>query len=168
MIRGIATLVGLACAAVVLLVPDVSWSDGGDLWKRAALLAAAGIFVGGSYQLGGIRRPSVRLNMPMLVGAWLPWSVLAVAICAYVAGSPSWLSRWVQDIVPAGALARWSPSFPILAFTSGLLLAVALIEPLVQQSTHLQPTTARPIAPAKGANPAEPVTAADTAETATI
>jgi hypothetical protein len=28
-------------------------------------------------------------------------------------------------------LTRWSPSFPILAFTSGLLLAFALVEPRI-------------------------------------
>jgi hypothetical protein len=31
---------------------------------------------------------------------------------------------------------RWSGSFPILAFMDGLLLAFALVEPLVQEKLH--------------------------------
>jgi hypothetical protein len=133
MIRAITTLLGLAsAAALLLLVPDTGSADGGGLWQRAALLAAAGLVAGAFYQLGGIRRPGVRLNLPVLVGAFLPWTLLAVAICAQRSGTPSTLTRWVRDILPDSALTRWSPSFPILAFTSGLLLAFALVEPLVQ------------------------------------
>jgi hypothetical protein len=133
MIRAITTLAGLACAAaLLLLVPDAGSGDGGGLWKRAALLAGAGLVAGAFYQLGGIRRPGVRLNLPVLIGAFLPWTLLAVAICAQRAGTPSALARWVHDVLPDSALGRWSASFPILAFTSGLLLAFALVEPLVQ------------------------------------
>ena len=65
MIRALTTLAGLACAAaLLLLVPDTGSAEGGGLWKRAALLAAAGLVAGVFYQLGGIRRPGVRLNVP--------------------------------------------------------------------------------------------------------
>ena len=41
MIRALTTLLGLACAAaLLLLVPDTGSAEGGGLWKRAALLAA--------------------------------------------------------------------------------------------------------------------------------
>ena len=63
--------------------------------------------------------------------AFLPWTLLAVAICAQRAGTPSSLTDLVRDILPDSALRRWSLSFPILAFTSGLLLAFALVEPRV-------------------------------------
>jgi hypothetical protein len=138
-IRALTTLAGLACAAaLLLLVPDTGSAEGGGLWGRAALLAAAGLVTGAFYQLGGIRRPGVRLNVPMLVGAFIPWSLLAGAICAHRAGTPVWLSDLVHDIVPEGALTRWSPSFPILAFTEGLLFAFALVEPLVEERAHVQ------------------------------
>lgn len=163
-IRAFATLVGLACAAAILLLPAVGWIDGGDLWKRAAILAAAGLVAGVFYQLGGIRRPGVRLNLPMLLAAWLPWSILALAVCADLAGTPSTLARWVRDIVPSGALARWSPSFPILAFTSGLLLAFALIEPLVQQ--RAEPKATQHVVPVEDTTPSppQPVAVAQAAE----
>ena len=67
MIRALTTLVGLACAAaLLLLVNDTGSADGGGLWKRAALLGGAGLVAGAFYQLGGIRRPGVRLNIPLL------------------------------------------------------------------------------------------------------
>lgn len=133
MIRALTALVGLAAAAaLLLLVPDTGSAEGGGLWKRAVLLAGAGLVAGAFYQLGGIRRPGFRINLPMLVGVFLPWTVLAVAICAQRAGTPSSLTDLVRDVLPDNALARWSPSFPILAFTSGLLLAFALVEPRVE------------------------------------
>jgi hypothetical protein len=138
-IRAVTTLAGLACAAaLLLLVPDTGSADGGGLWQRAALLAAAGLAAGALYQLGGIRRPGVRLNLPMLLGAFLPWTLLAGAICAHRAGTPSSLTDLSRDILPGGALTRWSASFPILAFTSGLLLAFALVEPLVQEHVRVR------------------------------
>jgi hypothetical protein len=134
MIRAFTTLAGLACAAaLLLLVPDTGSAEGGGLWRRAALLAAAGLVAGALYQLGAVRRPRVRLNAPMLVGAFLPWTVLAIAICAQRSGTPSSLTSWVRDILPDSVLTRWSPSFPILAFTSGLLLAFALVESVVRE-----------------------------------
>jgi hypothetical protein len=133
-IRALTTLVGLACAAaLLLLVNDTGSAEGGGLWKRAALLVGAGLVAGVFYQLGGIRRPGVRLNIPLFLGAFLPWTLLALAICANRSGTPVWLSNLTHDLLPDSALTRWSPSFPILAFTDGLLLAFALAEPLVQQ-----------------------------------
>jgi hypothetical protein len=137
-IRALTTLVGLACAAaLLLLVNDTGSADGGGLWKRAALLAGAGVAAGAFYQLGGIRRPGVRLNIPLFLGAFLPWTLLALAICANRSGTPVWLSDITHDILPDSALTRWSPSFPILAFTSGVLLAFALLEPVVEQAPAL-------------------------------
>ena len=83
MIRALTTLVGLACAAaLLLLVTEIGAAEGGGLWKRAALYAAAGLVAGFFYQLGGIRRPGVRVNVPLFVCAFVPWTLLAVAICA--------------------------------------------------------------------------------------
>jgi hypothetical protein len=144
-IRALTTLVGLACAAaLLLLVNDTGSAEGGGLWKRAVLIAAAGAVAGAFYQLGGIRRPGVRLNIPLFIGAFVPWTLLALAICANRAGTPVWLSDVTHDILPDSSLTRWSPSFPILAFIDGLLFAFALIEPLVQQA----PEVRRVVAPA--------------------
>ena len=143
MIRALTTLVGLvAAAALLLLVNDTGWGDGGELWQRAALLVGAGIVAGGFYQLGGIRRPGVRLNIPLFVGAFVPWTLLALAICANRAGTPVWLDDLAHDALPDNLLTRWSPSFPILAFTDGLLFAFALVEPLVGQRARPTPVTA--------------------------
>ena len=64
-----------------------------------------------------------------------PWTLLAIAICAQRAGTPAFLTDLVRDVLPGSALRRWSLSFPILAFTSGLLLAFALVEPRVAEPT---------------------------------
>lgn len=142
MFRALTTLVGLVCtAALLLLVNDTGSADGGGLWKRAALLAGAGLVAAAFYQLGGIRRPGVRLNIPLFVGAFLPWTLLALAICANRSGTPVWLSDVTHDVLPDSALTRWSPSFPILAFTSGLLFAFALLESLVQGAPALHAVT---------------------------
>jgi hypothetical protein len=134
MIRALTTLLGLACAAaLLLLVNDTGAAEGGDLWQRAALIAGAGLVAGAFYQLGGIRRPGVRVNVPLFVGAFVPWSLLALAICAHRAGTPVWLTDLVRDVLPDSVLSRWSTTFPILAFTAGLLLAFSLVEPLVQE-----------------------------------
>ena len=163
MFRALTTLVGLACAAaLLLLVNDTGSADGGGLWKRAALLVGAGVVAGAFYQLGGIRRPGVRLNIPLFVGAFAPWTLLALAICANRSGTPVWLTDVTHDILPDTVLTRWSPSFPILAFTDGLLFAFALVEPLVQRTPEagvIAPAT--PVAPrapeASTTRPARPV-----------
>ena len=158
MFRALTTLVGLACAAaLLLLVTDTGSGEGGGLWKRAALFAGAGLVAGAAYQLGGIRRPGMRLNIPLFLGAFVPWTLLALAICANRAGTPVWLNDLAHDILPDSALTRWSPSFPILAFTDGLLLAFALIEPLVQRTPEVRAN--EPVAPAvarAGDDPAAP------------
>jgi hypothetical protein len=147
MIRAFTTLLGLAAAAaLLLLVNDVGSGEGGGLWKRAALLAGAGIVAGACYQLGGIRRPGVRLNIPLFVGAFVPWTLLALAICSNRSGTPVWLSDITHDVLPDTVLTRWSPSFPILAFVDGMLFAFALVEPLVQQAPQV-----RAVAPAEPA-----------------
>jgi hypothetical protein len=163
MIRALTTLAGLACAAaLLLLVPDTGSGEGGDLWQRAALIAFAGFVAGAFYQLGGIRRPGVRLNLPMLLAAFLPWTLLTLAICAQRAGTPVWLSDLAHDVLPKGALTRWSLSFPILVFVDGLLLAFALVEPRIGDVAHVQEVedteTVVPARPVPVADPApEPV-----------
>lgn len=159
MIRALTTLAGLACAAaLLLLVPDTGSGEGGDLWQRAALIAFAGFVAGAFYQLGGIRRPGVRLNLPMLLAAFLPWTLLTLAICAQRAGTPVWLSDLAHDVLPKGALTRWSLSFPILVFVDGLLLAFALVEPRIGDVAHVHEVEdtetvvpARPVAVAEAA-----------------
>jgi hypothetical protein len=161
MIRALTTLLGLACAAaLLLLVPDTGSAEGGGLWKRAALLVAAGLVAGAFYQLGGIRRPGVRLNAPLLVTAFVPWTALAIAICAQRAGTPVWLSDIVHDVLPDSVLTRWSASFPILAFADGLLFAFALVEPLVQDhvgEVEVVEEAAPPLRPVAVADPPRPV-----------
>jgi hypothetical protein len=158
MFRALTTLVGLACAAaLLLLVNDTGSFEGGGLWKRAALFAGAGLIAGAAYQLGGIRRPGMRLNIPLFLGAFVPWTLLALAICANRAGTPVWLNDIVQDILPDSVLTRWSPSFPILAFVDGLLLAFALVEPLVQRSPDVRVVApATPVAASAADDPSVP------------
>ena len=160
MIRALTTLVGLVgAAALLLLVTDTGEAEGGGLWQRAALLGAAGIAAGAFYQLGGIRRPGVRINVPLFVGAFMPWTLLALAICAHRAGTPVFLTDLVHDILPDSALERWSASFPILAFVDGLLLAFALVEPLVQEHVRRPELVeeAPPVRPVAVADPPETV-----------
>ncbi len=163
MIRALTTLIGLACAAaLLLLVTDTGSAEGGGLWGRAALLAGAGLAAGAFYQLGGIRRPGVRINIPLFIGAFVPWTLLAVAVCTHRAGTPVWMADLVHDVLPTSVLARWSPSFPILAFTDGLLLAFALVEPLVGEHVHktrMADVSAPTTAPLEGADEPGIVTA---------
>ena len=103
--------------------------EGGDLWQRAALIAFAGFVAGVFYQLGGIRRPGVRLNLPMLLGAFLPWTLLTLAICAQRAAHRSGSATCARHPCP-GARSRAgrcrSRSWP--SWTASLL-AFALVEP---------------------------------------
>ena len=154
MIRALTTLLGLAgAAALLLLVNDTGSGDGGDLWQRAALLVGAGFVAGAFYQLGGIGRPGVRLNIPLFIGAFVPWTLLTLAICAHRSGTPVWLGDLAHDALPGSVLTRWSPSFPILAFMDGLLFAFALVGPRVGQRAHaalpvaLEPEAAEPVRP---------------------
>jgi hypothetical protein len=159
MIRALTTLVGFACAAaLLLLVIDTGSAAGGGLWKRAALIAGAGLVAGVFYQLGGIRRPGVRINLPLFVGAFVPWTLLALAVCAHRAGTPVWMTDLAHDVLPNTWLVRWSPSFPILAFVSGMLLAFALVEPVVRVKAQVVHTSDE-VAP-----PTRPIDVADTTE----
>jgi hypothetical protein len=70
----------------------------------------------------------------------------------------------VHDVLPKGALTRWSLSFPILAFMDGLLLAFALVEPRVGEMAHVRAAeeteteTVAPVRPVAVADPPpEPV-----------
>jgi hypothetical protein len=165
-IRALTTLIGLACAAaLLLLVTDTGTAEGGDLWQRAALLAGAGLVAGAFYQLGGIRRPGVRINFPLFVGAFVPWTLLALAICAQRAGTPVFLTDLVHDILPDSVLERWSASFPILAFMAGVLLAFALVEPLVQEHARRAVVVDDDADTDLDARPVRPVAVADPPET---
>jgi hypothetical protein len=131
MVRALTTLVGLAAAAAILyFVTDVG-DSGGSLWTRALLWAAAGLVLGIFYQAGGRRSPGFRANTPMLVLAFLPWTVLSAALVAVAADNPSWLSDRTRDFLPDSWIARWEVSLPAFAIVSGILLAFSLIEPRV-------------------------------------
>src|ERR1700759_959732 len=100
MVRALTTLVGLAAAAAILyFVTDVGES-GGSFWTRALLWAAGGLVIGIFYQAGGRGAPGFRANTPMLVLAFLPWTVLTAALVAEVADNPSWLSDRTRDFLP--------------------------------------------------------------------
>ena len=131
MVRALITLVGLATAAAILyFVSDVG-DSGGSYWTRALVWAAAGLVLGILYQAGGRRSPGVRANTPMLVLAFLPWTLLSAALVAIVADNPTWLSDRARDVLPDSWITRWEISLPAFAFGSGLLLAFSLIEPRV-------------------------------------
>jgi hypothetical protein len=131
MIRALTTLVGLAAAAAILyFVTDVG-TGGGSWWSFALIWAAAGLVLGILYQSGGRRAPGVRMNLPLLILAFLPWTVLTAALVAVQAGKPVWVADRGRDIIPDAWIARWEFSLPAFAFGVGLLLAFSLIEPRV-------------------------------------
>jgi hypothetical protein len=131
MIRALTTLVGLAGAAAILyFVTDVGTS-GGSWWSFALLWAGAGLVLGILYQSGGRRAPGVRMNVPLLILAFLPWTLLSGALVAVEAGKPVWLADRGRDIIPDAWIARWEFSLPAFAFGVGLLLAFSLIEPRI-------------------------------------
>jgi hypothetical protein len=131
MVRALATLVGLAAAAAILFVVSDVGDSGGSFWTRGLVWAAAGLALGVLYQAGGRRSPGVRANTPMLVLAFLPWTVLSAALVAVAADNPAWMSDRARDFLPDSWIARWEISLPAFAFGSGLLLAFSLIEPRV-------------------------------------
>ena len=131
MIRALTTLVGLAGAAAILyFVTDVG-TGGGSWWSFALLWAAAGLVLGILYQSGGRRAPGVRMNVPLLILAFLPWTVLTAALVAVQAGKPVWVADRGRDIIPDAWIAHWEFSLPAFAFGVGLLLAFSLIEPRI-------------------------------------
>jgi hypothetical protein len=131
MIRALTTLVGLAAAAAILyFVTDVG-DGGGSWWLFGAVWAAAGLALGVLYQGGGRRAPGLRTNVPQLIQAFLPWTVLTAAHVALQANDPVWLADRGRDILPDCWIGRWEVSLPAFALVSGLLLAFSLIEPRI-------------------------------------
>jgi hypothetical protein len=131
MIRALTTLFGLVAAAVILyFVTDIDQS-GGSFWLVALVWAAAGLVIGVLYEAGGRRTPGLRMNLPLLILGFLPWTLLTAALVAVQAGKPVWLADRGRDVLPDGWIPRWDASLPAFAFGSGLLLAFALIEPRV-------------------------------------
>ena len=131
MIRALTTLVGLAAAAAILyFVTDVG-NGGGSWWLFALVWAAAGLALGVLYQGGGRRAPGLRMNLPLLILGFLPWTVLTAALVSQEANKPVWLADRGRDLLPDAWMARWEASLPAFAFGVGLLLAFALIEPRI-------------------------------------
>jgi hypothetical protein len=163
MIRALTTLVGLAAAAAILyFVTDVG-DGGGSWWSFALVWAAAGFVLGLLYQAGGRRAPGVRMNLPMLILAFLPWTVLTAALVAIQAGKPVWLADRGRDILPDGWIGRWEISLPAFALGTGLLLAFSLIEPRVgiRERVEVADTTTAPVEAYTPYVPAEPPYAPD-------
>jgi hypothetical protein len=130
MIRALTALIGFALAAAILyFVPDAGNVIDDPVWSVPLLWAAAGLVAGAFYQAGGLRRPGMKVNIPMLVLVWLPWTVVTAALVAADTGSPSWLADRARSVAGQGAIDRWSASLAAFAFTSGLLLALSLLEP---------------------------------------
>jgi hypothetical protein len=159
MIRALATLLGLAAAAVLLaLAPDAGDLTGDKLWYVAGVWAAAGLVAGIFYQAGGVRRPGTRLNQPMLFLAWLPWTLLAVGAIVQLAEPGGDVARLYRDVFPDTWLAHWAIATSALCFGSGLLLAFSLIEPRVLVNrivTTAEDVEERPVTDTE--TPAEPV-----------
>ncbi len=131
MIRALATLVGAAAAAAILyLVSDIGQS-GGSYWPIALVWAASGLAFGILYQVGGRRAPGLRTNIPLLIFACAPWTVLTAALVAYQAHNPVWLADRAKDLLPNGWITRLESSLPVFGFVTGLLLAFSLLEPRI-------------------------------------
>jgi hypothetical protein len=142
MVRALTTLAGLAAAAAILyFVTDVGTS-GGRFWLVALVWAGAGLALGVLYQGGGRRAPGLRMNLPLLLLGFLPWTLLTAALVAIQADNPVWLADRGRDLLPDAWIARWEVSLPVFAFGSGLLLAFALIEPRVGIREPALPTSA--------------------------
>jgi hypothetical protein len=154
-VRALTTLVGAAAAAAILyFVSDIGQS-GGSLWPISLAWAAAGLAIGIFYQAGGRRAPGLRANLPLLILAFLPWTLLTAALVAVQAHKPVWLSDRARDVLPDGWISRWELSLPAFAIGSGLLLAFSLLEPRV----GLRPPDPEPVpvpVPVSEANPYTP------------
>jgi hypothetical protein len=165
MIRALTTLVGLAAAAAVLyFVTDVG-DSGGSWWLFALVWAGAGFVLGVFYQGGGRRAPGIRMNLPLLIVAFLPWTVLTAALVALEANKPVWLADRGRDIIPDAWIGRWEVSLPAFAFGAGLLLALALIEPRIgiRESEPALDSTTAPVEEYTPYSPPEPAYAPTTA-----
>ncbi len=140
MVRALVTLLGAAGAlALLYLAPEAGDELGNGLWGVAFAIAAAGFVLGLLYQAGGVRRPGVRLNPWLLLLVALPWTLLSIGVVAQVADSGSNIADWTRDVVPEDVLARWVTVLPALALGSGLLLALALLEPRIGRREAVEP-----------------------------
>ncbi len=132
MIRALTALIGFALAAVVLyFVPDAGDIIDNPVWDVPLLWAAAGLVAGIFYQAGGLRRPGMRINVPLFLFVFIPWTVIAAAVVASGTGDPTWLADEARSVAGDDVLARWSDSLAAFAFASGLLLAFSVLEPRV-------------------------------------
>src|SRR5258705_3723902 len=99
MIRALTALIGFALAAAILyFVPDAGNVIDNPVWAVPLVWAAAGLVAGVFYQSGGLRRPGMRVNVPMLLFVFVPWTVVAASLVAFVTGSPAWLSDQAPSI----------------------------------------------------------------------
>lgn len=147
MVRALVTLLGAAGAlALLYLAPEAGDELGNGLWGVAFAIAGAGFALGLLYQAGGIRKPGVRLNGWLLLLVAVPWTLLALGIVAQSADVGSNIAGWTRDVVPEDVLERWVTAMPAFALGSGLLLALALLEPRVGRRETLEPVS-RPIGP---------------------
>jgi hypothetical protein len=130
MVRALVTLVGLAAAAALFYAaPELE--DGEVGWWAASLWAAAGLAVGLAYQAGGVRAPGLRMNLPLLVLAFLPWAALTAGLVALEASPGSAVADAARSVLPGALERNWPAALPAWAFAAGLLLALATIEPRV-------------------------------------
>jgi hypothetical protein len=157
MIRAFTTLVGLVAAAAILYFVSEIDQSGGSFWLVALVWAAAGLTFGVLYQGGGRRTPGLRMNRPLLIIAFLPWTLLTAALVAVGAGKPVWLADRGRDLLPDRWIPRWDLSLPAFAFGAGLLLAFALIEPRVGIRAETEPeSSTAPVMPYTPYVPPEP------------
>ena len=130
MTRALTALIGFALAAAILyFVPDAGNVIDNPVWAVPLVWAAAGLVAGVFYQSGGLRRPGMRANVPLLLFVFVPWTVATASLVAFSTGSPAWLADEARSIAGVDVLNRWIPSLAVFAFVSGLLLALSLIEP---------------------------------------
>jgi hypothetical protein len=130
MIRALTALIGFALAAAILyFVPDAGDVINDPIWGVPLLWAAAGLVAGIFYQAGGLRRPGMRVNVPLFLFVFVPWTVVTASLVAAGTNQPAWLADQARSIAGDGALARWQDSLAAFAFASGLLLAFSLLEP---------------------------------------
>jgi hypothetical protein len=130
MMRALTALIGFALAAAILyIVPDAGNIIDNPVWDVPLLWGAAGLVAGIFYQAGGLRRPGMRMNVPLFLFVFIPWTVVTASLVAASTGDPTWLADEARSVAGSDALARWGDSLAAFAFASGLLLAFSLVEP---------------------------------------
>jgi hypothetical protein len=133
MIRALVALIGFAAAAALLAVaPEVATMSGTGLWWVYLVVGAAGLVAGAVYQLGGVRSPGIRVNVPLFLLVFVPWTALAVGLTALTANPSSFAARWTANL-PNTVQANWQTMLPVWWFAAGLLLAFSIIEPRVRR-----------------------------------